>query len=94
MITLSELRGIVDYAPRSQIESPPGWKQLSDSGSKIIASAVLGTDSYLAVYKNGYVLYQTGQHHTTFSLQDTCGGYTYDMQVESMKKDLHLCTVR
>lgn len=55
----------------------PSAKALKESGAEIVVKEVLETDASIAVYENGYVLYQEGTKATVFPLHK-CSGYEYE----------------
>lgn len=74
MLTLQELKQIVD-AP-GQEQKIPTAKNLKVTGT-VIVKRRLGEDAEIAVYKNGYVLYQIGSHTTVFLIH-SCHEYLYE----------------
>jgi len=74
MLTLQELKQIVD-AP-GQEQKIPTAKKLKVSGT-VIVKRRLSEDAEIAVYKNGYVLYQIGSHTTVFLIH-SCHEYLYE----------------
>jgi len=73
MLTLQELKRISDV-PGYHANLPTA-KQLREAGL-VAAQERLGKDAEISAYRNGYVLYQVGNHSTVFPLH-SCGGYLY-----------------
>ena len=75
MLTLKELKKVVKVADMKA--DTPSAKALKESGAEIVVKEVLETDASIAVYENGYVLYQEGTKTTVFPLHK-CSGYEYE----------------
>lgn len=75
MLTLKELKKVVKVADMEA--DIPSAKVLKESGAEIVTKEILDTDTTIAVYENGYVLYQEGAKTTVFPLHK-CGGYEYE----------------
>lgn len=73
MMTLWELKKVVDN-PRQE-EILPTAKHLKESGIPVVWKK-LSEDAWIAVYQNGYALYQAGGHSTVFPIHP-CGDYMY-----------------
>lgn len=74
MLTLRELRGRVDLPEEGT--RVPSWKQLEESGSKIVVKEIVG-NSQIAVYENGFVIYESRGYMTVFPFP-AYGDYSYD----------------
>ena len=75
MLTLKELKKVVKVADMEA--DIPSAKVLKESGAEIVTKEILDTDTTIAVYENGYVLYQEGAKTTVFPLHK-CGEYEYE----------------
>ena len=75
MLTLRELKKVVKVADMEA--DIPSAKVLKESGAEIVTKEILDTDTTIAVYENGYVLYQEGAKTTVFPLHK-CGEYEYE----------------
>ena len=73
MLTLQELKQIADKP--GDWKQRPTVKQLRESGLEI-AKERLGGGAEIAVYRDGCVLYQAGNHSTVFFLH-SCRDYCY-----------------
>ena len=73
MLTLKELKKMVKVADAE--ERIPKAKALKANGS-IVVKEVINAETDIAVYENGYVLYQEGMKTTVFPLH-TCKEYEY-----------------
>lgn len=80
MITLSELVSKVERAPLTREKRAPGWRQLRKYGGGIVERAVFDDESFLEVFRKGYVYYKSGTRRTTFSLADVLEDYEYRPQ--------------
>ena len=80
MITLAELYGKVEHAPLTRVKRAPGWRQLRKYGGEIVERAVFDDESFLEVFRKGYVYYKSGSRRTTFSLADVFEDYEYTPQ--------------
>lgn len=67
MLTLKELKKVVKVADMKA--DTPSAKALKESGAEIVVKEVLETDASIAVYENGYVLYQEGTKTTVLPRQ-------------------------
>lgn len=77
MITLSELLSKVALPPLTRDVHAPGWKELRLNGGGIVEQAIFDDDTYIEVYANGYVYYQSGTSKTRFSITDVLEDYEY-----------------
>lgn len=73
-ITLRALREMVSATIGMKL---PTAKALRESGSEIIASAAIGEDGEISVYRNGFYTYKTPTGTTVYAV-DRCAEYTYD----------------
>lgn len=86
MLTLKELKKMVK--PVEEREKIPCVSVLKESGAEIVVRELIGADTAITVYDNGYVLYQEGNRSTVFPLH-TCGDYGYESltgQVQTLEK--------
>lgn len=74
MLTLKELKAMVPEA--EEMDRVPGYRQLQESGHKIVVREIVGEDTEVTVYDNGLVLYRAYDRATVFPLHK-CRSYSY-----------------
>lgn len=77
MLTLKELKNIVKVADVEK--KVPNPKSLRTSTIPIVVKEVMGTNSEITVYANGYVLYREENRTTVFPLHK-CTSYEYESE--------------
>lgn len=64
MLTLNQLRKLVRVP--GEDEKVPKIRELQEGEAEIVVREMIGQESSVTVYENGYVLYQDGSRWTTF----------------------------
>ncbi len=90
MLTLRELRNMVEVA---EVEGRvPSVKALLEADIPIAVKEIVGEQTEIVVYRNGFVFYRVGNRATVFPLHP-CREYIYESSLYRLSYNINLtCT--